>query len=193
MARPKAFDEEVVLEKAMELFWKKGYFDTSIKDLIDYLGISNASIYNTFGGKQELFHRALEHYQTINLKGMRGFLATQDNIRQGLTEVFAKIIYDDVKDEDCKGCFVVNSTTQLAPTDPVVLKAISNHKLGVEQAFREFLQKGVDTGQISEAKDIGQFAGLLYSLMTGFRVLGMANPDPDSFMAYVQSVLSLLD
>jgi len=61
MARTKDFDEDKVLQKAMNLFWHKGYNGTSMQDLVDGLGISRSSMYDTFGDKHTLFIRALEN------------------------------------------------------------------------------------------------------------------------------------
>ena len=64
MARTKAFDEEKVLDKAMTLFWSKGYHDTSMQDLVEYLGLSRSSIYATFEkGKYSLFLASLKRYR----------------------------------------------------------------------------------------------------------------------------------
>lgn len=193
MPRAKQFDEEEILEKAMMLFWQKGYFDTSIKDLIAYLGISNASIYNAFGGKKQLFYRAFNHYRSTQSKGLGQFLSTQTHTRAGLIQVFQKIIYDDCQDLDCKGCFIVNTSTELIPSDPNILSLIQSQKETIEGAFYEFLQLGVDSGQISPEKDITVISRLLYTLMTGLRVIGKAKPDPNESMASVEAVLSLLD
>ena len=58
MPRTKQFNEEEILKKAMELFWEKGFHATSIQDLVAHLGINRASLYDTFGGKEELFKKA---------------------------------------------------------------------------------------------------------------------------------------
>ncbi|MEL6975424.1 MAG: helix-turn-helix domain-containing protein, partial [Bacteroidota bacterium] len=63
MPRTKQFDEKEVLKKAMELFWEKGFHATSIQDLVSHLGINRASLYDTFGGKDELFNTAFESYR----------------------------------------------------------------------------------------------------------------------------------
>src|ERR1700748_2100418 len=63
MARTKDFDENEVLMKAMNLFWYKGYNGTSMQDLVDGLGISRSSLYDTYGDKHTLFIKALESYR----------------------------------------------------------------------------------------------------------------------------------
>ncbi len=193
MPRPKAFDEEEILQKAMLLFWKKGYHDTSIKDLIDFLGISNASIYNTFGGKKQLFNRAVACYRSTNHNGLKNFMTTQKDVRKGLIKIFQKIVTDDQNDQDCKGCFIVNTTTELLPADATLQKALSAHKAEMEKLFYDFLKMGVQTGQISKDKNIKTLSKVLYTLMTGLRVLSKTNPQPKELMTSVKTVLSLLD
>jgi len=65
MARTREFDEEKVLEAAMQLFWEKGYEATSLSDLTARMGIQRPSIYSTFGDKKELFEAALRRYKKI--------------------------------------------------------------------------------------------------------------------------------
>ncbi|MEL6253631.1 MAG: TetR/AcrR family transcriptional regulator [Bacteroidota bacterium] len=194
MPRTKQFDEEEILKKAMMLFWKKGFYDTSIKDLIDFLGISNASIYNTFkGGKEELFKRAFQLYRDSNLQGFKAFLESQADVRQGLRMAFAKIIHDDHVDEDCKACFVVNTSIELIPINNELHNSINQYKEVIVGLFYNFLQKGVQSGQISEQKDLDTLANLYYTFMMGLRVDGKTQPDPKESMGKVELMLSLLD
>lgn len=193
MPRNKQFDEEEILQKAMLLFWKKGFYDTSIKDLIDFLGISNASIYHTFGGKQELFDRAFKLYRDSNLQGLKTFLESQDDVRLGMRMAFEKIIHDDHIDEDCKACFVVNTSIELIPINKELHNSIIHYKEIIVGLFYNFLLKGVQSGQISEHKDLTTLANLYYTFMMGLRVDGKTKPDPKDSMAKVETMLSLLD
>ena len=193
MPKVKLFDTEVALEKAMMLFWKKGYYNTSIQDLTNYLGISRSSLYDTFGGKKKIFYKALDLYRTSYFDGLPTFLSTQKNVKEGLRLAFQKVITDDCEDVDSKGCFIVNTTTELLPTDSKLHEVISIHKHKVEQAFLDFLQFGVLSGQISKEKDLNTLASLLYTVLSGLRVVGKTKPDQKELMNSVEAVLSLLD
>lgn len=177
----------------MTLFWKKGFYDTSIQDLIDYLGISNASIYNTFGGKQQLFDQALKLYREINYQGLKNFLATQGDTRVGIRSVFEKIIDDDSKDLDCKGCFIANTTVELIPQNQDLLNFIDHYQKDVVNIFYDFLQKGVDSGQLSPTKDLKTLANFLYTFMMGLRVVGKIHNNPTESLAKVEAMLTLFD
>lgn len=193
MPRLKAFDETEVLHRAMLLFWKKGYYDTSVQDLVDFLGINRASLYSTFGGKKQLFDRAFAQYRAANFNGLRNFLATQNHVKAGLRQLFRKIVDDDCADPDCKGCFIVNTTTELLPVDPELQQAIEDHRARTEQVFQEFLLLGVERGQIPETTPIEVISRLLYTLMTGLRVVAKTRPAAAESLATVDAVLSLLD
>ncbi len=192
MPKTKLFNEEEVLEKAMLLFWKKGYHDTSIADLLQHLEISRSSLYDTFGGKKRLFHRALKMYQTAYFDGLPQFLSTQANVYEGLKLVFEKVIDDDCTDADRKGCLIVNTTTELLPNDVELQKVIVAHNAKVERTFLKFLQFGVDSGEIDGNKDIQTIAKLLYALLSGLRVLGKTKSDKVDLMNSVEAALSLL-
>ena len=192
MARPRKFDETAVLEKAMYLFWKKGYFDTSVDELVKALGLNRASLYNTFGGKKNLFSQALELYSCINLEGMNHFLKDQKDVKLALRQVFEKVLSDDLNDTDCKGCFVVNTTGELLPEESSFEAPLKAHKQSFEASFESLLQRGVDSGQIAPTKDIKMLSSLLYTTMTGLRVNGKFKVPLTESMATVDAILSLL-
>lgn len=193
MPKTVLFDEQEVLTKAMMLFWKKGYHNTSIGDLVDHLGINRSSIYNSFGGKKQLYHKAFEFYQTSNSKGLKHFLSTQTDIKATIRMMFQKIISDDHNDIDCKGCFMVKTTVELLPHDKELQAALTAHKQKMEAVFLDLLQKGVERGQISAGKDLKTIAKVLYTFMNGIRVIGKTRPPQEELMAEVEMVLSLLN
>jgi TetR/AcrR family transcriptional repressor of nem operon len=67
MARPREFDEDAVLDAAVQCFWKQGYETTSVRDLVAQTGIAAASLYNAFGDKRSLYGRALDHYVEVSI------------------------------------------------------------------------------------------------------------------------------
>lgn len=193
MPRVKQFDQEEALHKAMLLFWQKGYYDTSIQDLTERLGISRGSLYDTFGGKKQLFDQVFAQYSSTSLIGLKGFLDTQQNVKEAFRKIFTKTLTDDQTDPNCKGCFMVNTTTEMLPTDAALLEAITRHKEGMEKLFYELLQMGVRSGEISAHKDLQVIAKSLYTLMIGFRVLGKTQPDLQDSLAALEAVLVILD
>lgn len=172
MPRVKLFDEKEVLQKAMELFWKRGYNATSIQDLVTHLGINRASIYDTYGGKRELFEKAFLLYREEGKERVEGFFATQPAVKQGLKNLFEMAINESLNDCDRKGCFVVNSITELVPDDEAIRPELIAHKEMMENIFFNYLQTGVENGEISKDKNLKIIAGLLFTFYSGVKVVG---------------------
>ena len=193
MPRTKSFDEKAVLQKAMELFWVQGYHATSIQDLVDHLGINRASLYDTYGGKDSLFQKAFRQYREQNAAEIRQFFQQQPRVREGLMALFTMAIEEAATDADRKGCFVVNTATELLPGDPSLIPVLQENKRNFEQLFLDYLTKGVEDGQISEGKDLRAIATLLFTLYNGLKVVSKVSPEEDQLLASINEVLKLLD
>lgn len=193
MPRVKLFNEQEVLEKAMNLFWKQGYFATSVQDLVNHLGINRASLYDTFGGKKELFDRAFAHYRSSNAQIVRQFLHQQSDIRAGLKALYTMAIDQSRTDNDRKGCFVVNSTIEFIPNDQEMGAVIESNREQFIQIFQDYLLQGIKSGQISKEKDIQAIATLLFTFYNGLRVVTKTNFDQGQSLASVEALLLVLD
>jgi len=193
MPRARQFDEAETLEKAVLLFWKQGYHHTSVQDLVDHLGLNRGSLYNTFGGKRALFDRAFAWYRQQEIKRLRTFLDAQPNVRTGLRALFGHLIQDDCADPDAKGCFIVNTTTELIPSDREIQHVLVDHRHAIHALLRDALIRGRQQKQIAEGIDVDAMAQLLYTLMTGLRVVGKTKPDPRRLHAMVDTAFVLLE
>src|ERR1700761_2231349 len=109
MARPRDFDEKIALEKAMELFWLKGYNGTSPQDLLDTLGLSRSSLYRTFKDKHTLFMKALAYYQEFSTAEIKKVIDPADSVKEAIRKVLEFITDSVVSDQLHKGCFMLNS------------------------------------------------------------------------------------
>ncbi len=193
MPRNKQFDEQQVLEKAMELFWKKGYNGTSIQDLVEHLGINRASLYDTYGGKDALFEKTFEYYQQINAQKTKELLAQTPSVKEGLRNLFGLLIEQAVKDADKKGCFVVNTTTELIPNDEKWLPVLNRNRKTFENLFFQHLQRGVAQGEISPDKDLKSIAALLFALNNGLQVVAKINPSKIDLMKIAEAGMQVLN
>ncbi len=192
MPRVKTFDENIVLNKAMNLFWKQGYSATSIQDLVSHLGINRASIYDTFGDKNALFKKSFELYRKQNREGLIQFFEKHPNVKTGFSKLFSLAIQEAVNDEDRKGCFVVNTTTELTPNDESLYRVLETNREDFMKIFFEYLKKGEDNGQLKSGQDLKSLAALFYTLYNGIRVVSKVNPDKKQLTGSIKIALSLL-
>lgn len=193
MPRAKLFDKNEVLEKAMHLFWQKGYYATSVQDLVNHLGINRASLYDTFGGKKELFDKVFFLYRDTSSKGLISFFDTQENIKKGLHKLFLRAIEESKTDRNNKGCFVVNTTIEFIPNDSEMNQVLHDNKKKFEKIFHDYLKLGVQRNQISPHKNLKVIASLLYTFYSGLRVVTKVNFNKKQSVDSVDEILSLLD
>lgn len=193
MPRVKLFNEDEVLTKAMNLFWKQGYSATSIQDLVDHLGINRASIYDTFGGKETLFLKAFEHYRKLNVGNLTRFLDGQPDVKEGFQKLFEMAIDESIQDVEKKGCFVVNTTTELIPGDGKIASVIEQNRKTVQGIFYNYLKQGEEKGQFAKGKDLDSLALLIFTVYSGIKVVSKAKSSKAELMNSIHQVLTLLD
>jgi len=190
MARKKEFNEEEALDKARELFWNKGFYDTSIQDLVNTLGINRGSLYDTYGGKKELFYASLNLHQSRNLTFLRAFLEKNKDVKNGLKLFFERIVNSIIDDVSNKGCFIVNSTMELLPSDEKVTELVTTYRNSVQQSFFDYLEKGKKTGQLQSSLDSQCVSSLLCTLLMGIRVSGKIVRDKNELLGTVNYTLN---
>lgn len=193
MPRVKQFDEKEILNKAMELFWEKGFHATSIQSLVSHLGINRASLYDTFGGKDELFNRAFEEYRNTAGKQLKSIFDKESTVREGIKKLFDVAIEEAITDEARKGCFVVNTTTELIPGDEALRKVIQDNNINVQRLFINYIQKGIDKGEFKASKDAKSIGLMLFTLYSGLRVVAKVDAAPNKLRLMVNAGLSVLD
>ncbi|WP_298548292.1 TetR/AcrR family transcriptional regulator [uncultured Aquimarina sp.] len=193
MPRIKSFDENVVLQKAMNLFWKKGFYATSMQDLVTHLQINRASIYDTYGDKMQLFLQAFAHYRKTSLSDLKTFLYSQNSVKEGFKKLFLSIAEEVETDKDSKGCFVVNTTTELTAHDDVIKSIIQDNQRMFISLFLDHLKTGVENGEISPEKDLESLALFLFTLNNGLKVLNRTNTSKKDLRKMVENALTILD
>jgi TetR/AcrR family transcriptional regulator, copper-responsive repressor len=109
MGRPKGFSREEVLEKAMPVFWKHGFADTSLQELERATGVNKSGLYTEFRDKEDLFVACLRHY--LQSQGKRGLL-TREPLGWKNVETFLK--NGPLNKGEQRGCFSVNSMREFA-------------------------------------------------------------------------------
>lgn len=171
MARTKEFNEDQALDKAIEIFWHKGYNGTSAQDLVTHLGLSRSSLYDTFGDKQKLFSQSLQRYQKQSQDQIVELLEVSKNIKETLHDIFKQAVIESLQDRITKGCFMVNSSVELAMHDEEIAKIVKSNSQKMEEVFTNAVKKGQAAGHISKATDAKALARFIFNTYSGIRVL----------------------
>ncbi|MEU6765628.1 TetR/AcrR family transcriptional regulator [Streptomyces sp. NPDC046853] len=171
MARPRQFDEKNAVTSATELFWRRGYHATSVRDLGDELKLTPSSLYRTFTDKHTLFLRALDHYRATESTQARQHLDASDRpVREVLREWMLWLVTCPSDGESGRGCFVVNTATELGTTDAQVQERTEAAFAVTRQALHAALAEGRERGELSTDLDIDDAVELLFTTVLGLRV-----------------------
>ncbi|HEY4108977.1 TetR/AcrR family transcriptional regulator [Puia sp.] len=193
MARTKDFDETEVLAKAIKLFWQKGYNGTSMQDLVDGLGISRSSLYDTFGDKRQLYLKALQSYQQEQCCGITQLLNGSIPAKAAIRQLMDMTIQEMIRDKQHKGCFLINSAVETAHHDKEANAIICQSEQQLENTFYTVIRNGQNNGEISDKKDPRALARFLYNTIVGIRVTGKSTADKAAFDDIIQLTISVLD
>ncbi len=169
--RPREFDRDEVLDKAMRLFWEQGYDATGIAQLGEHLGIGRQSLYATFGDKQTLFREALQRYGDQIIADVVSKLDAAGSGLENIHKVLDMWESNAARKNFC-GCLVTNSISELGVREPE-LATILKHKLDrLEAAFSRALKRARENGEISSGVDTRAMARMLVNTGQGLAVAG---------------------
>jgi len=191
MGRHYEFNREETLSKAMRVFWQKGYKATSMKDLVDEMGIQPGSIYNTFGDKHTLFLESIKHYGQVVTSNTIKILNEGDSPIENIRGFFNEMIKRPY-DKRCMGCFVVNSVVELAPHDEQTAELVNGILKNIEAAFYDCLKKAQELGEISQESNIKALASYFASCTHGLLVTGKSDASTQEMKDIVDVILSTL-
>jgi TetR/AcrR family transcriptional regulator, transcriptional repressor for nem operon len=193
MARTKDFDEDEVLRKAMNLFWLKGYNATSMQDLVDGLGISRSSLYDTYGDKHALFVKALESYRASASEKLHQAISKASSAKEAVRCLLDYTMNELSGDKEQKGCFLVNAAVEVAPHDAEVNKMLCDNDRQVEQLLLDIIQRGQESGEIANKSDAKTLADFVSNSIKGMRVTARSTRDKAFFNDMIGLTMSVLN
>jgi len=138
MARPREFDRNLVLEKAMQVFWSQGYEATSLTDLARSMGLSKSSLYDTFGSKHDLFLESIDYYRENVSSQIRSIIGIDAPARQVIANVLGRAVDRILDPVGKRGCLLNNTAVELGPNDEEAAARCSAGLAVVEETFHRY-------------------------------------------------------
>lgn len=193
MARPRQFDEQDAVTRATGLFWRRGYNATSVRDLGAELELTPSSLYRTFTDKHTLFLRALDHYRaTDSAEAEQRLDAAGRPVREGLRDWMLWLVSCPSDGEPGRGCFVVNTATELGTADDQIHQRTEAAFEVTRQALRSLLREGHQRGELPTTLDIEASVELLFTTVLGLRVRERAGHDPARLATAIDAAIQSL-
>ena len=193
MARPKEFDQDQALQKAMEVFWSRGYEAASIRDLVEHMGINRQSLYDTFGDKHALYLKALERYQEVETRKVIELLEGNSSVKKALRQLFSGVAAGSLCQGQQRGCLMGNAMSELAGRCKATAARTSSNMAAVEGALYRALLRGKKSGELTEVRDPRAVARFLCSSLQGLVLMAKATGDHKALGDVVKVTLSVVE
>jgi len=173
MARPREFDRDAAVQRAMSVFWRKGYAATSTDDLLRAMNIGRQSMYDTFGDKHRLYLEALERYQQERIAENIERLRSTASPLAGIEAFVIGIIASDKSTRE-RGCMGVGSISEFGNTDPTLATLRARSGGAQRKALIERLRHAQAVNEIGASVDIELAARFVETTMFGLQVAAKA-------------------
>ncbi|OPH58392.1 transcriptional regulator [Paenibacillus ferrarius] len=192
MGRTREFDEEKVLDAAMQLFWEKGYEATSLSDLTSRMGIQKPSIYAAFGDKKELFEAALRKYMMSRASQVRTRLQKNPSVKDAFRAFFESVVADEYTENRSRGCFCINTMVELAPHDEKFEILTREHQMYLSVIFQETIERGIQSGELQIGVNAKALSQALIVSLIGLTVIMKSRPERSFVDNTIEVTLTLL-
>ncbi|RQZ14855.1 TetR/AcrR family transcriptional regulator [Burkholderia sp. Bp9031] len=179
MVRPREFDRDEALERALRVFWEKGYAGTSTDDLLGAMNIGRQSLYNAFGDKRKLYVEALERYQSESVSGHVARLAAPASALAGIEALLLGVIAGDVA-ERMLGCMGVNSICEFGAADPELVELREKAGAMLMKRLVARVREGQEAGEIDRSIEAREAAGFVLTMMQGIQLAARAGTRPQA-------------
>jgi TetR/AcrR family transcriptional regulator, transcriptional repressor for nem operon len=178
MGRPRNFEPDTVVERAMEEFWTHGYASTSPAQLAEATGVGKGSLYNTFGSKRQLFDQALARYGRMGAELAEEFLSRPGTTRERIGAYLRETVDSDIARPIRRGCMAVNTAAELGGHDPEITRALHAIEERLVAVLAARIDQGRRDGDVRPDIDARATAEFLLNTSAGLRILAKTNEAP---------------
>lgn len=170
MPRSKSYDENTVLERAMNVFWSNGYEATSVRLLEKEMGINQFSIYSSFSNKKKLFIESIRAYREYVKNNVYQDLLLEGAGMKELEQYLYEATRKKRESGASRGCLVVNTAAEIGGSDEEIVSELNGYFDFIRKMLRKVLQTAVTKGEISAGTDIEKQSAFFLGVMQGLSV-----------------------
>jgi AcrR family transcriptional regulator len=167
--RVRQFDADVALDRALDVFWARGYEGATLPELTKAMGINRPSLYAAFGNKEKLFRKALDRYQT----GPMSFLTEalkEPSARAAAEAIFSGFIRMQRNREKARGCLVVTGALASGDEAETVRQILAQLRQSIVAVFRKRFERAVEDGDLPKGTDCATLGRYIATILNGLAV-----------------------
>jgi TetR/AcrR family transcriptional repressor of nem operon len=193
MARNREFCPNAALDKAMRVFWAKGYAATSIEDLVSATGVSRYGLYGEFGGKSGLFLAALEHYRATIIRPLLDIIEPPEASLPAIRDLFTTLLGFMRQPGSQLGCLIFNAMADMGQHDAPTATALADARERLQRGLRRMLDNAARKGELPKGFDLGREADFLFGVMHALPMMARSGVEGAALENLVAVALSTLE
>lgn len=190
--RPKVFDREAALDKAMTLFWQHGYEATSLSDLVEATGAKAPTLYAEFTNKEGLFRAVLDRYiARFAAKHEAQLFCEEKSVEAALEDYFTAVATCFTSKDTPAGCFMINTSATLAAASRDIAHTVKSRHAMQEQTLTQFLRQRQERGEIPVHCNVQYLAEYLSCILQGMSISAREGASFDKLQQITHTTLRL--
>jgi len=190
MARPREFDEDEVLDRALDIFWEHGYEGTSIDELVAATGLGRASLYGAFGDKEQVFTKAVERY-SARMSDSLSIVDGEPSARAALSQLVRHLAARSCPRAGPRGCFLL--CTAVGGDAPAAAReAYAKYVIRLDRSLTALVQRGQESGELARIADPQSIARMLGVLLQGIATSARAGRSKAQLEGAIETALALV-
>lgn len=184
-------DRQEAIQKATQLFWKKGFHATSMRNIQDHIDLRPGSIYASFGSKEGLFKETLRYYAKSSLERLASYAETMPAL-EALQAFMTSVVCRPASDSPSDMCMLAKTVAELTGENEELLEEAKGHLKRIENAFAELLVQAQRDGTVDKNRDPKRMASFLQIQLMGLRAYSRANGDDKQLQEFVDEAFASL-
>jgi len=185
--RPRSFDRDEALERAMEVFWKRGFEGASLNDLTDAMGINPPSLYAAFGDKEHLFLEAVERYQAK--RDDECPYADAPTAREAIEQLLTYAATESTRTSNPRGCLMVMAATTSSASSPRLQAALAQRRAESRTCLKARIDRGLAESELPRGTDTAALADFYHAIVAGMSLQARDDASRKSLLAIVKAAM----
>jgi AcrR family transcriptional regulator len=190
--RPRAFDRDRALRRAMEVFWERGYEGASINDLTAAMGINSPSLYAAFGSKEALFREAIELYTGLEGSITERALREEPTTHAAIERMLRENAREYADPTTPTGCMIVLGATSWTDNEDV-RRYLSTYRSEAREQLRRRFERGLAEGDVPASADPAALAAFYYTVLEGLSIQARDGVSHEALETVIDGALAAWD